>query len=263
MTILDTILEEKKNEVSRLKKLDPTHFPERNRMLHSFYTTCRTAEEIQVIAEFKRSSPSKGEINHQLDPRTQACAYRDADAAMLSVLTDQTFFKGSMQDLLEVSETVSLPVLNKDFIIDSVQIDQAYAYGADVILLIVAALTDDKLKELHYYAESLGMEVLVEVHNEDELKRTQALSPKLIGVNNRNLKTFDVNLETTERLAQLIDTEKVVLVSESGMLTSEDVRRVEKAGARAVLVGETLMKSDNVADTIKSFAIKRGERDAG
>lgn len=182
---------------------------------------------------------------------------------MLSVLTDQTFFKGSMQDLLEVSKTVSLPVLNKDFIIDPVQIDQAYAYGADLILLIVAALTDDKLKELHYYAESLGMEVLVEVHNEDELKRTQALSPKLIGVNNRNLKTFDVNLETTERLAQLIDTEKVVLVSESGMLTSEDVRRVEKAGARAVLVGETLMKSDNVADTIKSFAIKRGERDAG
>lgn len=255
-TILNRIIEKKKEEVAYLKETFSAAAKPRTQPVRSFYTRCENREDMQVIGEFKRSSPSKGEINTELEPDRQSSIYEEAGASMVSVLTDEPFFGGSMADLKAVRETVELPVLNKDFIIDRIQIDRAYAYGADVILLIVAALTDEELKELYSYARLKELDVLVEVHNEEELERAQKIKPRLIGVNNRNLKTFEVNLETTEKLAQRIDTQKQVLVSESGIKTSEDVRRVAAVGARAILVGETLMKAQDPADMIQQF--KRG-----
>ncbi|MCC5894145.1 MAG: indole-3-glycerol phosphate synthase TrpC [Alkalibacterium sp.] len=252
-TILDKILTEKKNEVIRLKESFPKETRQRTAPVRSFYDRCKEADDMQVIAEFKRSSPSKGEINHSIHPDKQAEIYEAAGASMVSVLTDEPFFGGTMDDLAAVREAVTLPVLNKDFIIDPIQIDRAYVYGADVILLIAAALSDDQLNTLHEYASDKGLEVLVEVHNEDELKRAQFVQPKLIGVNNRNLKTFEVTLDTTEELANLIDTDKQILVSESGMTSADDASRVWKAGARAILVGETLMRAENVKETVQSF----------
>ncbi|OJF94606.1 indole-3-glycerol phosphate synthase TrpC [Alkalibacterium sp. 20] len=252
-TILKTILKEKQKEVFRLKESFSKETLKRTVPVRSFYNRCKEAKDMQVIAEFKRSSPSKGEINHSIEPGKQAKIYAEAGASMISVLTDKPFFQGEMADLVAVREAVSLPILNKDFIIDPVQIDRAYVYGADVILLIVAALSDEQLKNLNEYAEGLGLEVLVEVHNEEELQRAQVIQPKLIGINNRNLKTFEVTLETTERLAEKVDTAEQVLISESGMSSVEEVKRAWHAGARAILVGETLMKAKNVKETIHSF----------
>ncbi len=252
-TILKTILKEKQKEVLRLKGSFPKEALKRTIPMHSFYHSCKEAKDMQVIAEFKRSSPSKGEINHSIEPGKQARIYAEAGASMISVLTDEPFFKGEMADLAAVREAVDLPILNKDFIIDPVQIDRAYVYGADVILLIVAALSDEELKSLNEHAENLGLEVLVEVHNEEELQRAQVIHPKLLGVNNRNLKTFDVSIETTERFAEKVDTAEQVLISESGMTSVDDVKRVWDAGVRAILVGETLMKAANIKETIHSF----------
>lgn len=255
-TILNRIIEKKNEEVAYLKETFSAASHTRTQPVRSFYERCQQIDEMHIIAEFKRSSPSKGEINTALEPGRQSSVYEEAGASMVSVLTDEAFFGGTMTDLKAVRETVGLPVLNKDFIIDRIQIDRAYAFGADVILLIVAALSDEELKDLYAYARSKELDVLVEVHNEEELGRAQKIKPRLIGVNNRNLKTFEVNLETTEKLAQKIDTQKQVLVSESGIKSSEDVRRVAAVGARAILVGETLMRAQDPADMIQQF--KRG-----
>lgn len=252
-TILTKIIKEKQKEVLRLKESLSKETFKRTVPVRSFYDRCKEAKDMQVIAEFKRSSPSKGEINHSIEPGKQARIYAEAGASMISVLTDEPFFKGEMADLAAVREAVDLPILNKDFIIDPVQIDRAYVYGADVILLIVAALSDEQLKSLNEHAEGLGLEVLVEVHNEEELQRAQIIQPKLLGINNRNLRTFDVSIETTERLAEKVDTAEQVLISESGMTSVEDVKRTWDAGARAILVGETLMKAENAKVTIQSF----------
>lgn len=257
MTILEKILKEKEKEVAELKHSFDANVVKREEDIRSFYEKCQHARDIQVIAEFKRSSPSKGQINHGINPDVQAKLYEKAGASMMSILTDEPFFKGSMKDLAAVRKAVDLPLLNKDFIIDPIQIDRAYAYGADVILLIVAALSDAKLKELYEYATSLGLDVLVEVHNQEELERTKRIQPKLIGINNRNLKTFEVTLETTEKLAKQVDLTEQILVSESGIASALDVQRVKRAGAKAILVGETLMKAKNVEETIASF--KKGE----
>lgn len=257
-TILARIIEKKKEEVVYLKESFSAVAQPRTHPVRSFYNRCQNTEDMQVIAEFKRSSPSKGDINTELKPDRQSSLYEEAGASMVSVLTDEPFFGGNMADLKAVRETVELPVLNKDFIIDRIQIDRAYAFGADVILLIVAALSDKQLEDLYAYARSKELDVLVEVHNEEELERAQKIKPRLIGVNNRNLKTFEVNLETTEKMTKKIDTQKQVLISESGIKTSEDVRRVAAVGARAILVGETLMKAKNPADMILQF--KRGAK---
>ncbi|WP_067842238.1 indole-3-glycerol phosphate synthase TrpC [Amphibacillus sediminis] len=247
MTILADILTEKRKEVEQLKQ----HYlpQERHAPLHSFYRYCQQAEQIQIIAEFKRASPSKGVINAKLDPRAQAIAYQKAGAAMISVLTDQPFFQGSFQDLREVRSVVDLPILNKDFIIDEIQIDRAYQQGADVILLIAAALPEQRLEQLYHYATKLGLEVLLEVHDPSELALAKQIGASLIGVNNRNLKTFEVDLAVTEALAKLIDHSKQILISESGIKNSTDVARVRRAGAKAILVGETMMRSTKLEDT--------------
>lgn len=242
MSILTEIIETKKQEVNKLKQtLDPNK--ERTAPLVSFLDQFKTAP-FQVIAEFKRASPSKGIINDTLDPVTQAKTYEHYGAGMISVLTDQQYFKGSINDLVAVKQAVNIPVLNKEFIIDPIQLDLAYQSGADVVLLIVSALTDQELKDLYYYATGLGLEVLVEVHDKEELMAALALGCPLIGINNRNLKTFMTSINQTLDLMKAVDLKGVNIISESGMKEVADVLTVKRAGAAGVLVGETLMTKD-------------------
>jgi indole-3-glycerol phosphate synthase len=256
MTILDKILHEKRREVlDMLAEQDVRQEarPSRPSLFNKLYKT----EHLQVIAEMKRASPSKGLIAEGADPVAQAITYYNAGAACISVLTDSHFFKGSFEDLAAVADNVPIPLLCKDFIIHPVQIDRAKSAGASVILLIVAALTtDNELAELHTYALESGLEVLVEVHDEAELKRAIAINAKLIGVNNRDLRTFKVDLKRTEEIAALFPfDEERVLISESGIWESEDALFVADAGASAVLVGESLMRSGAVATTIQSLQV--------
>ncbi|MEH7495229.1 indole-3-glycerol phosphate synthase TrpC [Neobacillus niacini] len=252
-TILDRIINEKQKEVLKLReggflKVEPK--PKR-----SFIQKLQQAEEIAIISEFKRASPSKGLINNGVEPADQAARYEKAGASAVSVLTDSTFFKGSFADLRAVRDAVDLPILCKDFIIDSIQIDQAAAHGADIILLIVAALNETTLEQLYQYAQSLDLEVLVEVHNQEELEKALNLGAKLIGVNNRDLKTFNVSLDVTESLAKSIKDSGAFLISESGIHRREDVERVRSAGANGILVGEALMKSPNLAKSFQDFRL--------
>ncbi len=253
-TILDKIIQQKEIEVAALKK---QHFDHTNLKKPAFTIaeTFRESGQMNVIAEIKRSSPSKGTINSAVDPVAQAKNYAAYGAGAISVLTDQTFFNGSMDDLRAVREAVDLPLLCKDFMIDTVQIDQAKANGASVILLIVAALSDSSLKELYDYATAQGLEVLCEVHNEAEMKRAIQLDARIIGINNRDLKTFNVNLDTTARLAPMVENPDTILISESGVQTRKDVRKISQYGARGILVGETLMRSDNLVVTFSDLRI--------
>jgi indole-3-glycerol phosphate synthase len=252
-TILDRIIDEKRKEVQKLRE---EMFPKlETKQKRSFIQKLQEAEEIAIISEFKRASPSKGIINNGVEPAEQAARYEQAGASAISVLTDTTFFKGSFSDLKAVREVVDLPILCKDFIIDSVQIDKAAASGADIILLIVAALDDRTLSQLYHYAMSLDLEVLVEVHNQAELEKALAIGAKLIGVNNRDLKTFTVSLEATENLADSIKKAGAYLISESGIHQREDVERVRKAGTNGILVGESLMKSSDLSKTFQDFRL--------
>lgn len=255
MTILDKILQQKHHEVRQLltqQTVQQENQPSRPSLFDKLYQS----ENLQVIAEMKRASPSKGLIAEGANPVAQAVIYEQAGVACISVLTDAHFFKGSFDDLAAVANAVSTPLLCKDFMIHSAQIDRAKNAGASVILLIVAALTDEELSALYAYAVAVGLEVLVEVHDEAELKRALALDAKLIGVNNRDLRTFDVNLQRTEEIAALFPFhEERVLISESGIWQAEDALRVSKAGASAVLVGESLMRSDSVAAAIRSLQV--------
>ncbi len=221
----------------------------------SFIQKLQTANEISIISEFKRASPSKGIINNKIEPSYQAGLYEEYGASAISVLTDQTFFKGSFLDLQAVRRKVNLPILCKDFIIDRLQIDLAALNGADIILLIVAALDENKLVELFQYAKGLGLEVLVEVHNLEELEKALKTGAKLIGVNNRDLKTFHVSLEVTEILASIVKGTGAYLISESGIQHQEDVARVRNAGANGILVGEAFMKSADVKQSFLDFRL--------
>lgn len=255
MTILDKILQQKHHEVRQLltqQTVQQENRPSRPSLFDKLYQS----EHLQVIAEMKRASPSKGLIAEGADPVAQAVIYEQAGAACISVLTDAHFFKGSFDDLAAVANAVSIPLLCKDFMIHSAQIDRAKSAGASVILLIVAALPDKELSALYAYAVAAGLEVLVEVHDEAELERALALDAKLIGVNNRDLRTFEVDLQRTEEIAALFPFhEERVLISESGIWQAEDALRVSKTGASAVLVGESLMRSDSVAEAIQSLQV--------
>ncbi|PKR77144.1 indole-3-glycerol phosphate synthase TrpC [Halalkalibacillus sediminis] len=259
-TILDRILNEKRKEVRELKFLGLNYqdspLKEQKKSLYSHF---KDSDHLEIIAEIKRASPSKGDINIHMEPVDQASIYERGGAGAISILTDTPFFKGTMDDLYRVSQQISLPVLCKDFIIDEIQIDRAKQAGADVILLIAAAMDQDQLKKLHDYATSQNLEVLLEVHNEEELVRAQSIEAKIIGINNRNLKTFEVDLGTTEHLASKIDRAKTAIISESGMKTQEDAERVAKAGVDGLLIGETLMTSGTVAEMISNFRVKKGD----
>jgi len=261
MTILTQILEVKKQEIAEL--LSQT-VPFKSTLTSvdkpSLFETLYNAKHLHVISEIKRASPSKGLIEGNVNPVEQALAYEQAGAAAISVLTDQQFFKGSMHDLQAVSTAVSLPILCKDFIVHHTQIDQAKEYGASIILLIVAALDQESLQQLFNYATCLELEVLVEVHDVEELQRALSIGAQLIGVNNRNLKTFEVDLTNTEEIAAHFPFhEQRVLISESGIRSAADAAYVAKVGASAILVGETLMRSKNIDETLQSFHVKRRE----
>jgi indole-3-glycerol phosphate synthase len=246
MTILDRIIAQKEMEVRELKAIYPCGQAKPQRRM-SLYDSIRRSDMLSVIAEVKRASPSKGNIHEHADPVMQAKKYEEAGASAISVLTDREFFKGSLADLAAVSAAIpDLPLLCKDFMIDRVQIDAAVEHGASVILLIAAALNEKQLKELYEYAKSLELDVLFEVHNEQEAETAMKIGANIVGINNRDLKTFHVDLAVTERMASLLKKEDIVIVSESGLRTKEDAVFVKEAGAKAILVGETLMRADNI-----------------
>lgn len=215
-------------------------------------------ETVSVIAEFKRASPSRGRFPVEVHPREVASAYVDGGVAAISCLTDTPFFQGSLADLRDVVSVTSaaqppVPVLRKDFTVDPYQIAEARANGASLVLLIVAALDDVQLREFREHAEGLGMAALVEVHDESEAERAIASGASLIGINNRNLRSFDVDLSVTERLAPMLPS-TATIVGESGIFTAEHVARMADAGVHAVLVGESLILQDDRAAAVRALA---------
>jgi len=255
-TILNKILQEKVKEVERLKTKE-INFASEIQPKRSLFNTLKNSNALSVIAEIKRASPSKGNINTTMDPAEQAVLYEKSGASAISVLTDTPFFKGSFNDLMDVRNAVNIPILCKDFIIDEIQIDVAYTSGADAVLLIATALPKPKLQQLYNYANSLELDVLFEVHDEEELNIAIEIGANIIGVNNRDLKTFKVDLSIFEKLAKQLKANDVVLISESGIHNKEDALRVANAGAHAILVGESLMKSGDVPAMIESFQVER------
>ncbi|HEK9103277.1 indole-3-glycerol phosphate synthase TrpC [Bacillus pfraonensis] len=249
-TILDKIVEQKKKEVEELYQ---TYTPVKEK--RQVYSLVEALKQFTVIAEMKRASPSKGDINLHVDVAKQVKTYEQCEAGAVSVLTDGKFFKGSFQDLETARAQSNIPLLCKDFIIDTIQIDRAYEAGADLILLIVAALSEEKLRKLYAYVQKVGLEAIVEVHNEAELEVALALTPHVIGINNRNLKTFEVDLGTTEKLGKRLNEKNMLWISESGIHTKEDIMRVKQAGAKGILVGEALMTAPSVGDFFQSLKV--------
>ena len=211
-----------------------------------------------VIAELKKASPSKGLIRAAFDPAELAAQLEHGGAACLSVLTDEPFFQGSLEYLQIASSNTLLPCLRKDFIVDEFQLVEARAYGADAILLIVAALTDAELKQLRGAARAMGLDVLCEVHDRAELDRALPLDCEMVGVNSRNLRTFEVNTAEAEKLAHLLPAD-VIRVAESGIGSAADIRRMTAAGYNAFLIGETLMRAPNPGDALLALLQLRAE----
>ncbi len=247
MNKLAEICATKRLEVAARKPLGLAHWPTPS-SVRGFEAALRFKAQtgFALIAEIKKASPSKGLIRADFDPASHARAYQAGEAACLSVLTDAPYFQGHEDYLVAARAACDLPVIRKDFMVDPWQCTEARAMGADAILIIVAALEDAAMVEIEDAALAEGLDVLVEVHDETEMERALGhLKSKLIGVNNRNLKTFEVDLATTERLATMIS-EDVLLVCESGISTYADCERMAAVGVRTFLVGESLMRQDDV-----------------
>jgi indole-3-glycerol phosphate synthase len=242
MKILDTIVNQKKQEVARLK----TKGVSRPELLvdppRGFMQALTQSAEIAVIAEVKKASPSKGIISPDFDPIAIASSYERGGAEAVSVLTDEKFFQGSLDYIPLVRQAVKLPVIRKDFIIHELQIQEASNYGADAILLIAAILDQNQISDYLQMSTELDMDVLVEVHDEKELEESLAAGSRLIGINNRDLRDFTVDLQTTIRLRREIP-DSIPVVSESGIKTHDDMKMLEDHGITAALIGETLMRS--------------------
>ena len=257
-TILDRILDTKRDEVAALRAPRNAMADLRSRCddmppTRGFTQTLAQAAGTALIAEVKKASPSKGLIRPDFDPVAIASAYRDGGAHCLSILTDKNYFQGDLAFLADIRAAVPMPLLRKDFLIDTAQVWEARAAGADAVLLIVAALPSPaQLAEMRHLAELLGMDALVEVHDEAELEIAVQSGATLIGVNNRDLHTFDVRLETSERLIPQFPAGSIA-VAESGIFTNDDVRRLADVGAKAVLVGESLMRQSNTADAVRKL----------
>jgi indole-3-glycerol phosphate synthase len=264
-TVLERILRTTREEVARRKRELPTdqlegggEVPAARRSLHA----ALTGPGISVIAEFKRRSPSAGALRERPDVAELVGAYERGGAAAVSILTEGPHFDGSLEDLREARAACALPLLRKDFIVDPYQLHEARAGGADAVLLIVAALEEPTLRALHEQARELGLEVLVEVHDGAELARANEAGARLIGINNRDLRDFSVDVERTFALLEEVPDGGVV-VSESGIATAAQLRRLEQRGVRAVLVGETLMRSPDPEGALRELLSGRGERSPG
>jgi indole-3-glycerol phosphate synthase len=245
MSVLDAIIEgvredlaARRKPLAQLQEAMDTAAPVRDPL------NTLLSNKLSVIAEVKRSSPSKGALATIADPASLAEQYENAGASVISVLTERRRFGGSLADLDAVRLRVNIPVLRKDFMVDEYQFFEARAHGADVVLLIVAALSKSQLIDFHQLSEGLGMRVLIEVHTHDELERALEISPRIVGVNSRNLKTLDVDASAFAELLPLIPTD-VVRVAESGISTRAEVEFAQGNGATAILVGEALVKSSN------------------
>lgn len=256
MNILDEIIAHKKTEVAERKALYPTKLLEKSIYFPS--PTVSLKKYVQrpdlsgVIAEIKRKSPSKGVLNKSVSIERTSIGYMQAGASALSILTDAKFFGGSNDDLTVARKFNFCPILRKDFTIDEYQIIEAKSIGADAILLIAAALEPKTAEQLATFAHSLGLEVLLEVHDEEELKRVASVDADLVGVNNRSLKTFEVSIDVSKRLAPLIQKEKVK-VSESGLSDPNVIAELRKVGYEGFLIGETFMKHGRPEDAAMDF----------
>jgi indole-3-glycerol phosphate synthase len=264
MTFLDTIIEAKRKRVdaakerkdlndlvSRAKSVRSTAVPGR------FRNALLRADRVNIIAEIKRASPSKGIINDQIDVAELARSYENGGAAAISVLTEEDFFKGSIEDIRAARSATSLPLLRKDFIVDEFQIYEAAEAGADAILLITAALDNEILKKFIKIAEGdLGLDVLLEIHNLDELKRADSIGANLIGVNNRDLHSFEVSLDVSKELAAY-KPEGAVFISESGLSSTSEILELRRLGFDAFLIGETLMRSSGVVEELSGLTALR------
>lgn len=247
MNILDQIIAHKKREIALRKSVVSANQLENSELFNSRTTSLSKSvlhSPFGIIAEHKRRSPSKATINHHLSLEGVVKGYEDAGASGISVLTDSKFFGGSSDDLLMAKASVKTPVLRKEFIIDEYQILEAKAFGADAILLIASVLSPEELKALTAFAHSIALEVLLEVHNQEELNKSLASGADMIGVNNRNLKTFEVHLDTSLALANEIPND-FVKISESGLHTAEAIKLLKSAGFNGFLMGEAFMKTNN------------------
>lgn len=258
MNILDNIVADKRKEVDLKKSLIPVSQLEQSvlfeRKTTSLANKLRNSKS-GIIAEHKRRSPSKSTINQNLNVQDVAKGYEDAGVCGMSVLTDLKYFGGALDDLLLARASCNLPLLRKEFIIDEYQILEAKAYGADVILLIAAILTREDIKKYSEFAKSLQLDVLLEVHNEEELHKSIIPSLDMLGVNNRNLKTFDVSLEISKTLSEIIPNE-FVKVSESGISTIEAIKELQPFGFQGFLIGENFMKMDDPGKSATQFIKK-------
>jgi indole-3-glycerol phosphate synthase len=256
MNFLEKILSSKREEIREKKSIIPES--EMKKLIHATPTPISLKRAIQkapgmvIIAEMKKASPSEGIICKQYDPNQIAISYAQNGATAISVLTDEKYFQGSLSHIAQIRSEIEIPILRKDFIIDPYQIFEARAHGADAILLIVAALDAIHLRELLSHTHTLGMDTLIEVHNRQDLETALEMGGKLIGINNRDLETFKIDLATTEQLARLVP-EEITLVAESGIHTVDDACRMQQAGVDALLIGTQFMRQPSPGKALARF----------
>lgn len=252
--MLNEIIKSKLIEVEKLKtELDISNL-KLERKTTSFYKNLlknQNNKKNSIIAEVKRKSPSKGVLNDNLNVTEIVRSYEAGGASCVSVLTEKNYFNGSNDDLLSAKSLINIPILRKDFMLDPIQIYESKMLGADCILLIVSALSPAMYKQLADLAYELDLDVLTEVHDENELEFALSCKAKLIGINNRNLKTFDVDINTSEKLSKFVNDDNIVLVSESGIHSREDIIKLNNAGIFTFLIGEHLVKSKNIMNEIE------------